>query len=114
MASASVTTTTSVKPGARPRLRAAWVKSLIQRSSTDPPFRGASPLGLPYTRPRSPLRRLTPGAWLARVARSRDCLLCDVGLGGVDLGVAAHDAVALARHVALQASFDDRQRELEQ
>ena len=29
-------------------------------------IRGASPLGLPYTRPRSPLRRLPPGAWLAR------------------------------------------------
>ena len=27
---------------------------------------GLSPLGLPYTRPRSPLRRLPPGAWLAR------------------------------------------------
>ena len=33
--------------------------------------RGASPLGLPCTRPRSPLRRLAPGAWLARGARSR-------------------------------------------
>ena len=34
-------------------------------------IRGASPLGLPDTRPRSPLRRLAPGAWLARNARSR-------------------------------------------
>src|SRR5262249_33191776 len=34
-------------------------------------IRGASPLGLPYTRPRSPLRRLAPVAWLARNARSR-------------------------------------------
>ena len=33
-------------------------------------LRGASPLGLPYTRPRSPLRRLAPGAGLARTARS--------------------------------------------
>jgi len=30
--------------------------------------RGASPLGLPDTRPRSPLRRLAPVAWLARFA----------------------------------------------
>src|SRR5262249_4426269 len=34
-------------------------------------FRGASPLGLPCTRSRSPLRRLPPSAWLARDARSR-------------------------------------------
>ena len=33
-------------------------------------IRGASPLGLPYTRSRSPLRRLAPIAWLARAARS--------------------------------------------
>ena len=33
-------------------------------------IRGASPLGLPYTRPRSPLRRLAPVAWLTRCARS--------------------------------------------
>ena len=31
----------------------------------------ASPLGLPYTLPRSPLRRLAPFAWLVRCARSR-------------------------------------------
>src|SRR4030095_11685332 len=36
-------------------------------------IRGASPLGLPCTRSRSPLRRLAPIAWLARCARSR-CL----------------------------------------
>jgi hypothetical protein len=35
-------------------------------------LRGASPLGLPYTPPRSPLCRLAPVAWLARGARSRD------------------------------------------
>src|SRR5262245_41877231 len=29
-------------------------------------IRGASPLGLPYTRSRSPLRRLAPIAWLTR------------------------------------------------
>src|SRR5262245_55426464 len=29
-------------------------------------LRGASPLGLPYTRSRSPLRRLAPIAWLTR------------------------------------------------
>ena len=29
-------------------------------------IRGASPLGLPYTRPRAPLRRRAPVAWLAR------------------------------------------------
>ena len=34
-------------------------------------IRGVSPLGLPDTRPRSPRRRLTPVAWLARTARSR-------------------------------------------
>ena len=34
------------------------------------PIRGASPLGLPYTLSRSPLRRLAPFAWLARFARS--------------------------------------------
>ena len=33
-------------------------------------LRGASPLGLPDTRSRSPLRRLAPLAWLARCARS--------------------------------------------
>ena len=32
--------------------------------------RGASPLGLPYTRSRAPLRRRAPLAWLARYARS--------------------------------------------
>ena len=32
--------------------------------------RGASPLGLPYTLSRSPLRRLAPVAWLTRCARS--------------------------------------------
>src|SRR3954453_785388 len=30
-------------------------------------FRGASPLGLPYTLSREPLRRLAPFAWLASV-----------------------------------------------
>ena len=34
-------------------------------------IRGASPLGLPYTLSRSPLRRLAPFAWLARGARVR-------------------------------------------
>ena len=34
-------------------------------------FRGASPLGLPYTLSRAPLRRRAPFAWLARCARSR-------------------------------------------
>ena len=34
--------------------------------------RGALPLGLPYTRPRSPLRRLAPVAWLTR-ALVRHC-----------------------------------------
>ncbi len=34
-------------------------------------FRGASPLGLPYTLSRAPLRRRAPFAWLARHARSR-------------------------------------------
>ena len=33
-------------------------------------IRGASPLGLPYTRSRAPLRRRAPIAWLARGARS--------------------------------------------
>jgi len=35
-------------------------------------IRGASPLGLPDTLSRAPLRRRTPFAWLARAARSRD------------------------------------------
>ena len=34
-------------------------------------YRGASPLELPYTRSRSPLRRLAPIAWLVRCAHSR-------------------------------------------
>src|SRR5213079_774836 len=34
-------------------------------------FRAASPLGLPHTVARSPLRRLTPLRWLTRCARSR-------------------------------------------
>src|SRR3954454_16119164 len=38
--------------------------------------RGASPLGLPYTLSREPLRRLAPFAWLARSARE---LLTSVG-----------------------------------
>ena len=33
-------------------------------------IREASPLGLPYTRSRAPLRRRAPIAWLARTARS--------------------------------------------
>ena len=39
--------------------------SHIARRSIDS-LRGASPLGLPYTLSRSPLRRLAPFAWLAR------------------------------------------------
>src|ERR1043165_6436281 len=35
---------------------------------------GLRPAGPPYTRPRSPLRRLAPVAWLARGARSRDAI----------------------------------------
>ena len=35
-------------------------------------FRGASPLGLPDTLSRAPLRRRAPCAWLARCAHSRD------------------------------------------
>src|SRR6188472_3335254 len=38
-------------------------------------LRGASPLGLPYTLSREPLRRLAPFAWLARTARSHFCEL---------------------------------------
>src|SRR5262245_50408061 len=34
-------------------------------------IRGASPLGLPYTLSRAPLRRRAPFAWLARHARSQ-------------------------------------------
>ena len=40
---------------------------LLERSSL---IRGASPLGLPDTRSRAPLRRRAPFAWLARDARS--------------------------------------------
>src|SRR5262249_56234649 len=42
-------------------------KLYLSRSSL---IRGASPLGLPDTLSRSPLRRLAPFAWLARTARS--------------------------------------------
>src|SRR5689334_9287497 len=35
---------------------------------------GLRPAGPPYRRPRSPLRRLAPVAWLARGARSRDAI----------------------------------------
>src|SRR4051812_19180112 len=43
----------------------------VQILSAAPNFnRGASPLELPYTVPRSPLRRLTPGPWLAHRVRS--------------------------------------------
>src|SRR4051812_33351126 len=43
----------------------------VQILSSAPNFnRGASPLELPYTVPRSPLRRLTPGPWLAHGVRS--------------------------------------------
>src|SRR5262249_8641487 len=42
--------------------------SVVRGSSS---IRGASPLGLPCTRSRSPLRRLAPFAWLTRCARSR-------------------------------------------
>src|SRR5262245_22500200 len=37
-----------------------------------------------------------------------------MGFPGVDLGVAADDAVTLACHIALQTTLDDGQRELEQ
>src|SRR5262245_9974938 len=40
----------------------------LDRSSL---IRGASPLGLPDTRSRAPLRRRAPLAWLARPARSQ-------------------------------------------
>ena len=50
----------------------------MRAASTDPAatlrgtslIRGASPLGLPYTLSRAPLRRRAPVAWLARDARS--------------------------------------------
>src|SRR5260221_8168119 len=55
---------TSIAPsGATPRSA-----STICRLSIIP--RGASPLGLPYTRSRAPLRRRPPIAWLTRSARS--------------------------------------------
>ena len=40
-------------------------------------IRGASPLGLPDTLSRSPLRRLAPFAWLARDARSHNAVSCE-------------------------------------
>ena len=46
-------------------------RALDQSKKTHVLNRGASPLGLPYTRSRSPLRRLAPSAWLTRAARSR-------------------------------------------
>src|SRR5256885_1783110 len=45
--------------------------SIARRESFILINRGASPLGLPYTLSRAPLRRRAPFAWLARGARSR-------------------------------------------
>ena len=42
----------------------------VFRSTAVVSIREASPLGLPYTRSRAPLRRRAPIAWLARSARS--------------------------------------------
>src|SRR6185436_9043631 len=77
---------------ASPSRRCAQPRASIPSSSL---IRGASPLGLPYTRSRSPLRRLAsasakaparprrsasreggPCAWLARDARSRLHAMC--------------------------------------
>src|SRR5437868_7494767 len=73
-------------------------------------FRGASPLGLPDTRPRAPLRRHAPCAWLARCARSLRCISWDRhrrekvledGVGVHVLGLRAHrPGDAMTRRVA--------------
>src|SRR6476646_6093629 len=58
-------------------------------------IRGASPLGLPHTLSRAPLRRRAPFAWLARDARShaaRSAGGCEIRSQPAD----PHDA-ALAR-----------------
>ena len=46
------------------------VVSSVHRCCSPDLNRGASPLGLPYTLSRAPLRRRAPFAWLARFARS--------------------------------------------
>ena len=38
---------------------------MAEQADLDIMIRGASPLGLPYTRSRAPLRRRAPFAWLA-------------------------------------------------
>ena len=58
--------------------------------------RGASPLGLPYTRSRAPLRRRAPFAWLAR-CRSLACIR------------RAYICVLIAATVSLSAQSPDRQ-----
>src|SRR6266566_544421 len=50
----------------------------MRSSDTTNLLRGASPLGLPYTLSRAPLRRRAPVAWLTRCARSRVLFLATV------------------------------------
>src|SRR5262249_51638779 len=45
--------------------------------------RGASPLGLPYTRSRAPLRRRAPFAWLIRCAHSLSDDLSTIAAAGL-------------------------------
>ena len=45
---------------------ASWSSRVRERCASTSPVRGASPLGLPYTRSRARLRRRAPIAWLAR------------------------------------------------
>jgi hypothetical protein len=79
------------------------------REVPDPSFQHCLPPFSEGLRPSDPYTRCN-----GRLRDASDRLLCFRGFRGVDFGVTAHDAVALACHVALQTSLDDRQRELEQ
>ena len=65
-------TRTSPEPARDSSRRTAAARSKrSSRNRSTRLFRGASPLGLPHTLSRAPLRRRAPFAWLARHARSR-------------------------------------------
>src|SRR5262245_33990893 len=61
-------------------------------------YRGASPLGLPYTRSRSPLRRLAPIAWLVRFAHSLLAVVASWTLLLEDVEQPLGDAVECKAH----------------
>ena len=108
MASASVATTTNVKPGARARLRAAWVKSLIHRSSVALTcYLFVFPEGLrPSDSPTRALARRFVGSLRARgslAALARMTATGYVAFAASTLARPANDAVALAGHLAVTA-----------